>query len=186
MNSWDNFDRDDLAAFQVWALERRAYLKTVLAAAPLPRVVQSPAIASYAAASDTAGSADIGGAHPDPLGAIQAELDSLWLAHPHVPDDVRTQMSIAAAEIGANIIEHTGGRQPVGIRMGSELVGDQVHVTFTDDGPPADIDLASVAMPDAMAERGRGLALAQTVLDQLAYRCDDLGNHWTLISQRFD
>lgn len=185
MNSWDNFDRDDLAAFQVWALERRAYLKAVLAALPLARAVQSPAIASYDAASDTAGNADIGGAHPDPLGAIQAELDSLWLNHPHVPDDVRTQMSIAAAEIGANIIEHTGGGQPVGIRMGSELVGDQVHVTFTDNGPPADIDLASVAMPDAMAERGRGLALAQSVLDQLAYRCDDLGNQWTLISQRF-
>ena len=71
------------------------------------------------------------------------------------------------------------------IRMRSELVGDQVHVTFTDNGPPADIDLTSVEMPDAMAERGRGLALAQTVLDQLAHRCDDLGSQWTLISQRF-
>ena len=128
----------------------------------------------------TTAGADIGGAHPDPLGAIQGELDSLWLNHPHVPDDVRTQMSIAA-----NIVEHTGGRQPVRIRMGSEVVGDQVHVEFTDDGPPVDIGLTSVAMPDEMSERGRGLALAQTVLDQLAYRCDDFGNHWTLISQRF-
>ena len=127
---------------------------------------------------------EIGG-HRDPLGAIQAELDTLWSIHAHVPDDVRMKMAIAAAEVGANIIEHTGGGQPGRIRMCSELVGDQVHVTFTDDGPPADIDLASVAMPDAMAERGRGLALAQTVLDQLAYRCDELGNHWALISQRF-
>jgi anti-sigma regulatory factor (Ser/Thr protein kinase) len=39
--------------------------------------------------------------------------------------------------------------------------------------------------PDATAERGRGLAMAKTVLDQLAYRCDDQGNQWTLISQRF-
>ncbi len=69
--------------------------------------------------------------------------------------------------------------------MRSEVVGDQVHVTFTDNGLPANIDLTSVAMPDTMAERGRGLALAQTVLDQLAYRGDDLGNQWTLISQRF-
>ena len=185
-NRWENPYTDDLAALQVWALARRAYLKTVLAARPPPRVGQSPAIASYDAQSDSAGNAaDIGGAHPDPLGAIQAELDSLWLTHPHVPDDVRTQMSIAAAEIGANIIEHTGGRQPVGIRMCSELVGDQVHVTFTDDGPPADIDLATVTMPDATEERGRGLAMAQTLLDQLAYRSDDLGNQWTLISQRF-
>ena len=184
-NRWENPHTDDLAVLQAWALERRAYLKTVLAAGPLPRVVQSSAIASSDAESDTADNVDIGGAHPDPLGAIQAELDSLWLTHPHVPDDVRTQMSIAAAEIGANIIEHTGGRQPVRMRMGSELAGDQVHVTFTDDGPPVDIDLASVTMPDATAERGRGLAMAQTVLDQLAYRCDDLGNQWTLVSKRF-
>ena len=181
-NRWKNPHTDSLAVLQVWALQRRSYLKAVLAAGPLPRLVS---IASYDAESDTAGNADIGGAHPDPLGAIQAELDSLWLTHPHVPDSVRTHMSIAAAEIGANIIEHTGGSQPVGMRMGSELVGDQVHVTFTDDGPPVDIDLASVTMPDATAERGRGLAMAQTVLDQLAYRCDDLGNQWTLISQRF-
>ena len=127
---------------------------------------------------------EIGG-HPDPLGAIQGELDTLWSLHPHVPDDVRIRMAIAAAEVGANILEHAQGGRPGRIRMRSELVGDQVHVTFTDNGPPADIDLTSVAMPEATAERGRGLALAQTVLDQLAYRCDDLGNQWTLISQRF-
>ena len=184
-NRWKNPHTDDLAVLQVWALERRAYLTTALAALPLPRVVQLSAIAFSDADNGTAGNAAIGGAHPDPLRAIQTELDSLWLRHPHVPDDVRAQMSIAAAEIGANIIEHTGGRQPVVMRMGSELVGDQVHVTFTDDGPPADIDLASVAMPDATVERGRGLAMAQTVLDQLAYRCDGPGNQWTLISQRF-
>ena len=181
-NRWENRHTDDLAVLQVWALERRAYLKTVLAAGPLPRVVQSLAIASSDAESATAGHC---GAHPDPLGAIQAELDSVWLIHPHVPANVRTQMSIATAEIGANIIEHSGGRRPVRIQMGSELVGDQVHFTFTDDGPPADIDLTSVTMPDATAERGRGLAMAQAVLDQLAYHSDDLGNHWTLISQRF-
>jgi len=184
-NRWENPHTDDLAVLQAWALERRAYLMTALAAGPAAQGVQSTAISSSDAESDTAGNADIGGAHPDPLGAIQTELDSLWLAHPHVPDDVRTQMSIAAAEIGANIIEHTGSRQPVRMRMGSEMVGDQVHVTFTDDGPPVDIDLTAVTMPDATAERGRGLAMAQTVLDQLAYRYDDLGNQWTLISKRF-
>jgi serine/threonine-protein kinase RsbW len=183
-NRWENPHTDDLAVLQAWTLERRAYLKTALAAGPLP-TVQSAAIASSDAESGAAGNADIGGAHPDPLGAIQAELDSLWLTHPHVPEDVRTHVSIAAAEIGANIIEHTGGRQPVGMRMGSELVGDQVHVTFTDDGPPVNIDLASVTMPDATAERGRGLAMAKNVLDQLTYRYDDLGNQWTLISKRF-
>jgi serine/threonine-protein kinase RsbW len=48
---------------------------------------------------------------------------------------------------------------------------------FTDDGTPVVIDLTSVAMPDPMAERGRGLAMAQALIDQLAYRCDESGNH---------
>ena len=127
---------------------------------------------------------EIGG-HRDPLAAIQAELDALWSVHPNVPEHVRMQIAIAAGEVGANIVEHTGHGQPLGIRMRSQLVGDQVHVAFTDNGPPACIDLASVAMPDVMAERGRGLALAHAVLGQFAYCCDDLGNHWTLISHRF-
>lgn len=127
---------------------------------------------------------EIGG-RLDPLGAIHTELEALWSIHPQVPDDVRIQIAIAAVEVGANIIEHTSNGQPLQIGLSLELVDGQVHVAFTDNGPPVDIDLASVVMPDAMAERGRGLALAQSVLDQLAYRYDDVGNHWTLISQRF-
>lgn len=82
-------------------------------------------------------------------------------------------------------VEHTGLGQPLRIRMNAALIDDQVHVAFTDNGPPADIDLANVSMPDAMGERGRGLAMTQVLLDHLAYRCDKSGNHWTLISKRF-
>jgi serine/threonine-protein kinase RsbW len=122
---------------------------------------------------------EIGGL-PDPLGAIHTALEALWTIHPHVPDGVRIQITIASVEVGANIVEHTSVDQPLQIGLRLELVNGQVHVAFTDNGPPVDIDLASVVMPDAMAERGRGLALAR-----LAYRYDDVGNHWTLISQRF-
>ena len=55
---------------------------------------------------------------------------------------------------------------------------------FTDEGDPADVDLTTVTMPDAMAERGRGLALAKACLDQLTYRRDSTGNHWTLAVKR--
>jgi serine/threonine-protein kinase RsbW len=71
------------------------------------------------------------------------------------------------------------------MRMGSELVGDQVHVTFTDDGPPVDIDLASVTMPDASAQRGRGLAMMRTLLSRLSYHRSETHNHWRLISRPF-
>lgn len=126
---------------------------------------------------------EIGG-HPDPLAAVQSQLDALWSIHPRVPDDVRIQVQIATAEVAANIVEHTGSGHPLRIRMSAAVTGDQVHVIFTDNGPPADIDLTQVAMPEDMAERGRGLAMAQALLDRLAYRGDETGNRWTLISKR--
>lgn len=52
---------------------------------------------------------------------------TLWSLHPHVPEDVKTRLAIAAAEVCADILEHTGDGQP----GRSELMGDQVHVTFT-------------------------------------------------------
>ncbi len=122
----------------------------------------------------------------DPLAAVQAALDAFWSINPHVPEDVRLQMAIAAAEVGANIVEHTGRGKPLRILMDTFLVDDQVHVDFTDDGPPVAIDLASVTMPDLMAERGRGLAMAQALLGQLAYRCDETGNRWMLVGKRFE
>ena len=121
----------------------------------------------------------------DPLGALQADLDELWSMHPQVPDGVRMQVTIAAAEVGANILEHTGRGQLLRVWMNAAVIDDRVHVAFTDNGAPADIDLASAAMPDATAEHGRGLAMAQALLAQLTYRYDESGNHWTLISQRF-
>ncbi len=45
-------------------------------------------------------------------------------------------MEIASAEVGANIVEHTGLGQPLRIRMNAALVNDQLHVAFTDNGPP--------------------------------------------------
>jgi serine/threonine-protein kinase RsbW len=40
-------------------------------------------------------------------------------------------------------------------------------------------------MPDEVAERGRGLAMAQAALRLLAYFRDELGNHWRLVSKAF-
>jgi serine/threonine-protein kinase RsbW len=47
------------------------------------------------------------------------------------------------------------------------------------------VDLAAAIMPDDMAERGRGLALAQAALRLLSYFRDEVGNHWRLVSNVF-
>ena len=67
------------------------------------------------------------------------------------------------------------------LRMEVQLSPDAVRITVTDDGQSAPLDLSRVAMPDEMAERGRGLAIAIRVLDELSYHRDSDGNHWTLV-----
>ena len=60
----------------------------------------------------------------------------------------------------------------------------QVQVEFTDDGDPVEVDIDAVFLPDDMAERGRGLALARSVLARLAYHRSEV-NHWILVSKPF-
>jgi serine/threonine-protein kinase RsbW len=119
---------------------------------------------------------------PGTLDDVQAALDTFWSRHDHVPAGVRLDVEIAAAEIAANILEH--GCAP-GLQMEVQVVANEVEVEFTDSGHPAEIDLFAIRMPDEVAERGRGLAIAQAALRLLAYFRDELGNHWRLVSKAF-
>ncbi len=123
---------------------------------------------------------------PEFPGKIQQTLEDAWRDHTEVPDLIRMGMSTAAAEVGNNILEHAGHGRDLRVRMELRVIGEQVRVEFTDDGHPAEIDLAKVRMPDPMVETGRGLALARAFCSALSYRRDDDGNHWTLVSQHFD
>lgn len=118
------------------------------------------------------------------LDVIGGMLEELWFSNDHVPDSVRTEMAIAVAEISANIIEHAAKECPVRLHMEVRVLPDKVTVSFVDDGPPAKVDVSSAVMPDKTAESGRGLALAQAVLDRLHYRRSAV-NHWTLVSRQF-
>ena len=119
------------------------------------------------------------------LDEIHAALEEFWLAHAEVPDEIRMRVGIAAAEIGANIVEHAGRGQSIWLRMETWAHPDTVEIVFTDDGWDAQIDLTELHLPDDLVERSRGLALARSVLGELSYRRNGTTNHWTLISERF-
>jgi len=123
-------------------------------------------------------------AGPRTLEELEEFLERTWAAHANVPHPVRLQMGIAAGEIAANIVEHTAKGQVVRIQMTVSVLADAVRIAFVDDGAPAEVNLDAVSMPDDMAERGRGLPLAQAVLDELSYRRTTC-NEWTLVSKRF-
>lgn len=121
-------------------------------------------------------------AGPGALDEVQSVLDSFWSLHVEVPARVRMEIGIAAAEIAANILEHGFA---ISLRMELGLTPNEVHVEFAYAGEPVAVDLHSVSMPDEVAERGRGLAIAQAVLSLLSYVRDEAGNHWKLVSKAF-
>jgi serine/threonine-protein kinase RsbW len=120
------------------------------------------------------------------LNQIQQTLELLWEQNPEASPTARIHMELAACEIGANILKHAGGGQPVRMQMQAEVLGPHARVSFTDDGQHAPIDLSAVSMPSEMAERGRGLALAVAVLDELSFHRDATGNRWTLVRRLTD
>lgn len=128
---------------------------------------------------------DAHAAGPDFPDEVQRTLDQAWAIHSEVPKDIRNEVVTAAAEVCNNILDHAGRGRNLQIRMDVWVLGDHVRVEFTDDGLPADMDLALVRMPDVMAESGRGLALARASVAELSYRRVNSANSWTLISRRF-
>lgn len=120
---------------------------------------------------------------PETLAEMQRTLDAAW-ASEEVADHTRMCMDLAVSEIGSNIIEHSGDGQPVRLRMVVTLLPDTVTAILTDDGQPAAVDLSQVGMPDEMSERGRGLAIAHRLLDEMSYSRIDDGNRWILMRRR--
>ncbi|WP_439693853.1 ATP-binding protein [Curtobacterium sp. SP.BCo] len=104
-------------------------------------------------------------------------------------DDLRLRFGLetAVAEIAANIVEHTRRTdREAGRRYTVELDArdDELVAVLTDNGRPADVDLAAVTMADVDEESGRGLALAIAALDRLEHRHEGGHNVWTLACTR--
>jgi len=120
---------------------------------------------------------------PDTLAKMQDTLDAAWAAA-EVPEYPRMCMDLAVSEIGSNIVEHSGGGQPVRIRMVVTVGPETISVVLDDDGRAVAPDLTVAAMPEELSERGRGLAIVHRVMDRVRYSRDHDGNHWTLMRRR--
>jgi anti-anti-sigma factor len=101
-------------------------------------------------------------------------LDSLFKPP---PPEWRMLFELAVSEIAANIIEHA---RPPSVHLHLGIQGGSVVAEFTDagkgwDGPPGPAEVV-----DQLLERGRGLSLAKTALDEMAYERTGQTNRWRL------
>jgi serine/threonine-protein kinase RsbW len=129
-------------------------------------------------------------ADPAILDLVHAMLEHLWQAHTDVADRDRFRFETAVIEILGNIVEHayeldhTAPPPPPeeSRRFDICLSADdgELVASFGDNGLPVHLDLGHVAMPDEMAESGRGLALAAAAVDEVEYDRVEGRNHWRL------
>lgn len=90
----------------------------------------------------------------------------------------RTMFELAVSEIAANIIEHA---RPPTIHFRVAAHSRVVVAEFTDSGRGWRSHPGPVAEIDEHVERGRGLRLAQTAVDELAYERLGNTNRWRLM-----
>ncbi|GAA4888482.1 ATP-binding protein [Actinomycetospora straminea] len=123
-------------------------------------------------------------ATPECLEQVHALLADLLVDVDGVADADRTSFEIALAELVANVVEHAGAHGAVGLTV--ELGAGPADLTadLYDDGPPVDVDPGAAVLPDALAERGRGLALARAAVDDVSYALEAGTNHWSITRRR--
>jgi len=120
-------------------------------------------------------------ATPEQLGLVHEALTSFWRGVKlEPPDQWKMLFELAISEIAANIVEHA--RPPVMTLRLSAHRG-RVVAEFSDGGrgwagPPEPSDFI-----DALAERGRGLSLASTAVDEVTYSRDGSINRWRLVKK---
>jgi len=121
---------------------------------------------------------------PASLDEVSALLQRAWEQHPDVGDDDRMRFEIAVVEVAGNVVEHAANPLPVDFELAVRVEVDRLEARFRDAGRRADVDLGAVTMPDALAESGRGVALALATADELTYWHDGAVNHWLVLRRR--
>ena len=118
---------------------------------------------------------------PESLDELHDLLERVGADHPELSEGDLLMFETAVIEVAGNVVEH--GRPPGGVRWTFRLqvCPDRLEGRLSDGGEEYPGGPWGTEMPDAMAEDGRGLALATAVLDSLAYERDGDVNHWTMV-----
>lgn len=122
---------------------------------------------------------------PDSLSELHALLERIGTEHPGVAAADLVLFETAVIEIAGNVIEHGRPAGRVSFAFELSVLEDRLECLLTDTSEQPVPVLDGRAMPpDPDSEGGRGLALAEAVLDTMECRHVHGVNHWTLIRNR--
>lgn len=120
---------------------------------------------------------------PADLERLHQLLERASVEHPHVPSSDVMMFETAVMELANNVVEHGRPTGRVVWQFRFDVRADALEAQLSDNGVEYEgwDPEASHEMPGPLAESGRGLALAEAVLDELGYRRTDGVNVWTML-----
>lgn len=111
---------------------------------------------------------------------LHEALEELGAQAAHISELDLSLFSLAVIEIATNIAVH-GPRGDEDVSLSVELsAGEELRATLRDSAAPVTFDPRAQTMVDALAESGRGLAIAAAVCDELLVERRG-GNVWRLV-----
>ena len=115
------------------------------------------------------------------LDSVHYTLEGFWhRLGESAAEDWKMLFELAVCEIAANILEHARA-EVMEFDISITRDGDRVVAEFIDTGRP--YPRAPKRAKDEFDERGRGLKLARSVLDELIYERTGATNNWRLVKQ---
>jgi len=123
---------------------------------------------------------------PGDVDAVHSLLEDVWADAPGIPMMERFKFETALLELASNVVKHADDGSGLRCTLEIDAHPASIEATVLDDGEPSDIEiLVPRDMPDVLSESGRGLAMIQALVDDLAYSREGSTNRWR-ISSRFE
>lgn len=123
---------------------------------------------------------------PETLNLLHDLLARVGREHPGVAAEDLSLFETAVIEIAGNVVEHGLPRGEVTYGLRLVVRPDRLEGTLWESGGPVPEaeHWAAGELPDEWSEGGRGLVLADTVLDDLDYQRVAGGNRWRMTRLR--
>jgi serine/threonine-protein kinase RsbW len=124
-----------------------------------------------------------GFAVPEGVEDLHTLLDRAGAEHPDLDPSDLMLFETAVIEIANNVVEHGVPPGQVRWRFALHVLPGELRATLSDSGEAFSGEIDG-AMPDELAETGRGFPLAHAILDEIEYTRGDGANHWRMVRQR--
>lgn len=124
-----------------------------------------------------------GFAIPEGLAELHDLLEHAAAEHRTVDPTDLMLFETAVIEIASNVVRHARPTGRVHWQFELLISESDLEATLRDDGLAFEGPVER-EMPDQLAEGGRGLALANSMLDELAYVREDDRNLWRMVRHR--